>query len=166
MGMFNIRDKNMKDKFFLKMTDLFGWFGIVLVFYFSIIASVGYNFEEYHVIASLVNNYVLVFLFLWLFIRIKFQLKSNTGKKDYLLIFVIDIIYIMILSLSFKMLFPHALIIIDCFVYMLRDSNIKPVFISIILLLINIILFYFVIYGFSFCAESIYNLIESAFLNR
>lgn len=165
--MFNIRDKIMKDKFFLRMTDLFGWFGIILVFYFSIIASVGYNFEEYHVIASLVNNYVPVFLLLWLFIRIKFQLKSNTGKKDYFWVFVIDIIYIMILSLSFKMLFPYVLIIIiDCFVYMLRASNIKPVFISIILLLINIVLFYFVIFGFSFCAESIYNLIESAFLNR
>lgn len=151
----------MKDKIYFFMTSLYGWLIIVLVGICFIPAYTG-DLLRANLILSATDVISILFLFVWLYLRVKLQLKRDVTWRDYLLVFVINIIYIVTISYMNPKMFLWTFlwvslffVFLDSFIYVMKHINIKNIFFYVISVISVLFLLYidlmFFLYTIFFC---------------
>lgn len=138
----------MKNKIYFSMANLYGWLIIILVGSLFVPMCIK-DLATGRMVISATKILLLLFSFIWLYLRIVFQLKRNIIRHDYLFVFIIDAMYMtmfiymnMYMYIDFLMfaLISLFLIFLDFFIYAIKHIHIKNIFLYIISLLFLLII--------------------------
>ena len=157
----------MKNKIYSFTTNLYGWLIIVLAGMCFIPAYTG-DLLRANLILSATDVISILFLFIWLYFRVKLQLKRDVTWRDYLFVFVINIIYIVtILYVDPKMFLWTFLwvslffVFMDSFIYIMKYINIKEKFLSVVSILFLLYIdFMFFLYTIFFCFIVVFGFVD------
>ena len=144
----------MKDKIYFFITNLYGWLIIILIG--TILMPL---YTSGNLLPSFTDIICILYLFIFLYIRIKLQIKRDVTWRDYLLLFVIDAVFILVsmyICANLIVFFFPVFVFLDFLIYIMKHIHIKSIMLNIMLDIIFIFLLCIFLYYITFlCIETV-----------